>query len=311
MRRNNQEKSTLKNNYQYNGIEHVPEFGLDWSMATYRNLISDIGIWGGVDPKAEYLYGYSPYAAMNNNPILYNDPEGDIAPLLLAGLIGRAIGGVGNTIAHWDDIQRDGIWAGVKAFGTGAAGGAVAAVTGTAAAGATLLGGTVIGAGAGISGDLITQGGNMAFFAAPTSKLTGPTAEVFDEFIDPYAVHSVSGGGSTAGSINSGVSFTEEFVVSAGRTYNLESAYSSLVNQTRQMFGGNVTVMRNGRDLFRVHQPTSGHGFDVTEFQPFIRQDGASFINRVNVPVNQTHLTQLQKALDGVDGYLLRTRGGR
>ncbi len=86
-------------------------------------------------------------------------------------------------------------------------------------------------------------------------------------------------------------------------TQNAQATYINLVNQTRQSFGGNVTVMRNGRDLFRVHKPTSGHGLNVTEFQQNIRPDGASFINRANVPANQTHLNQLWKAVNGVDGF--------
>lgn len=53
-----------------------------------------------------------------------------------------------------------------------------------------------------------------------------PAVEVFDEFIDPYAVHSVSGGGNivkTGGAIDDiafSAGFTDDFVVSASRTYS-------------------------------------------------------------------------------------------
>ncbi len=47
-------------------------------MATYRSLDPALGMWLGVDPKAEALYGLSPYQAMGNNPITQVDPEGDI-----------------------------------------------------------------------------------------------------------------------------------------------------------------------------------------------------------------------------------------
>ena len=78
LRRNNEDFTTLKNNYQYNGIDHVGDFGLDWDMATYRSLMSDIARWGQVDPKAEAVASLSPYQSMGNNPISHTDPEGDL-----------------------------------------------------------------------------------------------------------------------------------------------------------------------------------------------------------------------------------------
>lgn len=82
--------------YRYNGIEHAPELGLGVYNAFYRTLDPAIARWWQVDPEAEVLYGHSPYTAMMNSPQVYNDPEGDIAPLVVVGLVGAAIGGVGN-----------------------------------------------------------------------------------------------------------------------------------------------------------------------------------------------------------------------
>jgi len=85
------------NPYQYNGIEHVEEHGLDLNMATYRSLDPAMAIWGQVDPKAESLYSMSPYQAMANNPIRFNDPEGDFIP---AAVLGAGIGLVSNGLSN-------------------------------------------------------------------------------------------------------------------------------------------------------------------------------------------------------------------
>lgn len=63
--------------YQYNGIEHSDILGNDIGLTTYRVHDAALGRWWQIDPKAEYLYGLSPYNSMGNNPILHNDPEGD------------------------------------------------------------------------------------------------------------------------------------------------------------------------------------------------------------------------------------------
>jgi RHS repeat-associated protein len=40
-------------------------------MAKYRMLDPGLGRWLGVDPKADYQYGLSPYNSMNNNPVTF------------------------------------------------------------------------------------------------------------------------------------------------------------------------------------------------------------------------------------------------
>lgn len=208
--------------------------------------------WSQVDPKAELDMSRSPYSAMGNNPIFHTDPNGDVLPAIaIAAIIGGAVGGIGNTAAHWKQITAGGgfsFGAFAKAFGTGAAGGAIAGATGFGAVGAGLWSGAAIGAGSGIAGDLVTQVGNMAFFGDQFSAgqlafagglggvaggLTGhftkpgssavpkgSTAEVFDEFIDPYATHSVASKGGhhlVDDALNSQKVLLDEYVVTASR----------------------------------------------------------------------------------------------
>jgi RHS repeat-associated protein len=129
-----------KSAYQYNGIEHLDAFDLDVNMALYRTLDPVVGRWWSVDPKGEYLTGLSPYNAMNNSPAVYNDPDGDIAPLIWAAI---AVGGAAfNVYQNRDQIFQGGQVNWGK-LGAAAAIGAGAAVVGTLAAPATAVGGTL------------------------------------------------------------------------------------------------------------------------------------------------------------------------
>lgn len=126
-------------------------------------------VWLQVDPRTEILPGMSPYCSMNNNPILYNDPNGDIAPLVVLGL--AALGGTINLYANRHNIEN--FQDGLVAFGIGAAAGTAAAFTGGAAAGAfastTTVGTTIASAAAaGAAGlgteSLIQSTGNALYF---------------------------------------------------------------------------------------------------------------------------------------------------
>ena len=137
--------------YTFNGIEEINDFGLNVNRATFRTLDPELGRWWSVDPKATVLMGLSPYNSMNNSPLVYNDPNGDIAPLIVAGA--ALIGGGINVATHWNQINSFGD--GLAAFGIGAAGGAAAAVTGGVAAAGLGLGTT--GAAAGLVGGAIGE----------------------------------------------------------------------------------------------------------------------------------------------------------
>jgi RHS repeat-associated protein len=62
----------------YNGKEFIDTMGLNWYDYGARFYDPQIARWHSVDPLAEHprQIAKSPYAAMWNNPIRYNDPDG-------------------------------------------------------------------------------------------------------------------------------------------------------------------------------------------------------------------------------------------
>ena len=147
--------------YKYNGIEEVDDFGLDLSFATFRTLDPSIGRWLQVDPKGEAMYGINPYNAMANNPISFNDPDGDIIPAMLVGAaIGLVTNGISNVSQGNNFFQG-----GLKAAGIGALSGAVSFGIGNAASSLSGIGKAAFQMGAhGFSGGVMSgiQGGSFA-----------------------------------------------------------------------------------------------------------------------------------------------------
>jgi len=114
------------------------------NRATFRTLDPELGRWWSVD-----------------------HPDGDWIHIAVGAVIGGAI----NVATHWNQI--DGIGSGLKAFGIGAAGGALTAATGAGVVGAGALKGFAIGAASGIAGDGLTQVGNgLAFGDQYSAKQT-------------------------------------------------------------------------------------------------------------------------------------------
>lgn len=64
--------------------------GLDWYATHYRMYDPQIGKWHVIDPKPNDWE--SPFVAMGNNPILYNDPHGDSIPWRIPMVSANAFG---------------------------------------------------------------------------------------------------------------------------------------------------------------------------------------------------------------------------
>ncbi|MCR9252380.1 MAG: DUF6443 domain-containing protein [bacterium] len=79
--------------YLYNGKELHNELGLNWYHYGQRYYDPEIGRWHSGDPSAMKMPTISPYAFAFNNPVLYEDKDGEIPiiPLLVkAGANGAA-----------------------------------------------------------------------------------------------------------------------------------------------------------------------------------------------------------------------------
>jgi len=306
MRREHTEATALINPYQYNGIDHVNEFGLDWNMATYRSHDPGIGQWGQVDPQAEYLYGMSPYCAMNNNPIRYNDPNGDIAPLVLAGIIGATVGGVGNVAANWSDITANGFNLGRAgaAFGIGAVAGGVGAMTGTyAVMGSAALGGAAAATATGVQVGGYTLG-TTGFVSGSISGTVGgavgstlrQTGNVVAGFQDKFSYKSLLGetafgfgfggavGGLTATFKGQNFWWGNSTKITPNGSIAIDDGIVEF--ESGDVFSGSGEKIRNSHLAGNSH-PKTGVPFDESGFPDFSNSLYKNGINDVNIiPAN-------------------------
>ncbi|GAB4349219.1 MAG: hypothetical protein OHK0038_28170 [Flammeovirgaceae bacterium] len=69
-------KGYLEHDYQYNGKEHLTDFGLEWDDYGARTRDRQLHIWGQVDPLAEAMPNFSPYSYSFNSPMRFSDPSG-------------------------------------------------------------------------------------------------------------------------------------------------------------------------------------------------------------------------------------------
>jgi RHS repeat-associated protein len=105
--------------YKFNDIERLKDLDIGIDMAFFRGLDPTTGRWMQVDPEAEMTFGFSPYVAMGNNPIIYTDPHGDYIPQLVAGIVGGTVNLVDQAIKG----NVTSVGEGLSYFGVGAAAG--------------------------------------------------------------------------------------------------------------------------------------------------------------------------------------------
>ena len=75
-------------------MEEAKDLGINQYDAYFRNLDPQIGRWFQIDPKPDHRW--SPYAAMNNNPINFSDFLGDSSVIDKYGYI-----------IHYDSKDKD------------------------------------------------------------------------------------------------------------------------------------------------------------------------------------------------------------
>ena len=79
--------------YKYNGKELDTKKDLNWYDYGARHYDAALGRWFVVDPLAEKMSAWSPYAYCFNSPVRYIDPDGEIGQVAAGAIIGGVIGG--------------------------------------------------------------------------------------------------------------------------------------------------------------------------------------------------------------------------
>jgi RHS repeat-associated protein len=143
-----QTQTTFPFSRGYTGHEHYDSFKI--INANARLYDPMIGRFFSPDPfvqAPDFTQNYNRYSYCMNNPVMFNDENGEWVHIV----VGAVIGGVSNLVGNWRNC--DGFWQYAAAFGAGAASGAVsAALPGWG----SLIGGAITGA----TNSAIAQTGN-------------------------------------------------------------------------------------------------------------------------------------------------------
>jgi len=77
MKGNFTQSTGKEDRYKFNGFERNTDFRLGLDLTKYRTYDPAVGRWLQIDPKQELFASWTPYKFGMNNPILFNDPNGD------------------------------------------------------------------------------------------------------------------------------------------------------------------------------------------------------------------------------------------
>ncbi|MBI1767666.1 MAG: peptidoglycan DD-metalloendopeptidase family protein [Bacteroidetes bacterium] len=78
-------ENSLLNKFQYNGKELQNDLSINWLDYGARMYMPEIGRWGVIDNMVEKMRRWSPYSYAFNNPIVYEDRDGNIPWPKIAG----------------------------------------------------------------------------------------------------------------------------------------------------------------------------------------------------------------------------------
>ena len=87
-----QREGAKKNNFLYNGRSELQDdLGLEIYLTEHRMYDPAMDRWWSPDPLMEEFYDLSPYNFSFNNPVRYNDPNGDCPPWVCGAIIGGLV----------------------------------------------------------------------------------------------------------------------------------------------------------------------------------------------------------------------------
>ena len=170
----------------YTGHEDMPEFGLiNMNGRMYDPILNRMLSADNEVPGALSTQGYNRYTYALNNPLLYNDPDGEHPGIV----IGAIVGGLANLTIGLVRGEVHNLRDGLFYLGTGAAIGALAGATGgaslavTGLSGASIAGGAVAGAVGGAVGGALTEATNATYqtlvYGAPGDNIGKRTLQGF------------------------------------------------------------------------------------------------------------------------------------
>ena len=177
--------------FQYNGgkTERNKDLGLHWDETPLRSYDYQLGRFHQIDPRPDDAdqESLTPYQFSLNNPVRYNDPNGD-CPTCLTGAIGAGLGAlVGGGIEAASQLIEHGEvndWGAVGgAAAQGFVTGGVAGLTG----GASLVTTTLVSSGANVVGGAISntiQGKEITTQSVITDAAVGAAAGVGGKLLD-------------------------------------------------------------------------------------------------------------------------------